>query len=138
VSTNGWKKWLLVLAFVASAALTVVFALRAVHRRPHPKIDEPIRPWMTVIYVAHSHHVPPHLLYEALGLQHKPHDRLTIARVAREQNRPVGSVITDLMKAIDHARLAEPAPSPPGPAHPPGPAPPRQPGPESAPTGGPS
>jgi len=110
---NGRKKWLLVLAFVASAVLTVVFGLRAVHRRPHRRIDEPIRPWMTVTYVAHSYHVPPHVLYEALGIQHKPHDRLTIARVARQQNRPVQAVITDLMSAIERARPATPEGSPP-------------------------
>ena len=110
---NGRKKWLLVLAFVASAVLTVVFGLRAVHRRPHRRIDEPIRPWMTVTYVAHSYHVPPHVLYEALGVQHKPHDKLTIARVAREQNRPVHAVISDLMAAIERARPPTPAASPP-------------------------
>jgi len=110
---NGRKKWLLVLAFIASAVLTVVFGLRAVHRRPHRRIDEPIRPWMTVTYVAHSYHVPPHVLYEALGVQHKPHDKLTIARVAREQNRPVHAVISDLMAAIERARPATPGASPP-------------------------
>src|SRR5215831_2528281 len=125
---NGRKKWLLVLAFIASAVLTVVFGLRAVHRRPHRRIDEPIRPWMTVTYVAHSYHVPPHVLYEALGVQHKPHDKLTIARVAREQNRPVSSVIADLMEAIARAR----------PDNPPSPQPsPRSTGSELAPRGSP-
>jgi hypothetical protein len=109
---NGRKKWLLVVAFLVSAALTVFFAFRAVHHRPHRRVDEPIRPWMTVTYVAHSYHVPPHVLYDALGIQHKPHDKLTIARVAREQDRPVHAVISDLMAAIERARPAQPGASP--------------------------
>jgi len=123
---NGRKKWLLVLAFIASAVLTVVFGLRAVHRRPHRRIDEPIRPWMTVTYVAHSYHVPPHVLYEALGVQHKPHDKLTIARVAREQNRPVHAVISDLMAAIERARPPTPGASPPAAPEESPPSPPHQ------------
>jgi hypothetical protein len=111
------KKWLLVIAFVASAVLTAVFAFRAVHRRPHPNRDEQIRPWMTITYVAHSYHVAPHILYDALGIQHKPHDRLTVARVAREQNRPIHAVISDLMEAIDRAR-PRPDGSPLEPLHP--------------------
>jgi len=113
---NGRRKWFLVVAFLLSAALTVMFAFRAVHHRPHRRVDEPIRPWMTVGYVAHSYHVPAHVLYEALGIQHRPHDKLTIARVAREQNRPVASVINDLMEAIDRARPNATG-SPPGPGH---------------------
>jgi hypothetical protein len=138
VKMNGWKRWLLVLAFVASATLTVLFAFRAVHRRPHPNRDEQIRPWMTITYVAHSYHVPPHVLYEALGVQHKPHDRLTIARVAHEQNRPVHAVISDLMEAIARARPPSPTGSPLGPVHSgPSPAPPaHQSGIESRPPGG--
>jgi len=116
---NGRKKWLLVVAFLLSAALTVLFAFRAVHHRPHRRVDEPIRPWMTIGYVAHSYHVPPRVLYDALGVQHKPHDKLTIARVAREQNRPVASVINDLMEAINQARPNAPV-SPPGSNHSPG------------------
>src|SRR5215471_2164234 len=110
---DRWKKWLLVVAFLLSAALTVLFAFRAVHHRPHRRVDEPIRPWMTIGYVAHSYHVPPRVLYDALGVQHKPHDKLTIARVAREQNRPVHAVISDLMAAIERARPATPGASPP-------------------------
>src|SRR5215471_14914878 len=114
-NTNRRKKWLLLILFVASAALTVVFAFRAVHRRPHRYRDEQIRPWMTITYVAHSYHVPPQVLYDALGIQHKPHDKMTIARVAREQNRPVRAVISDLEGAIARARPEE---SPPGPGRP--------------------
>ena len=130
MNTKPWKKWLLVLAFVGSAVLTIVFAFRAVHRRPYPTRDEPIRPWMTITYVAHSYHVPPRVLYDALGIQHKPHDRLTVARVAREQKRPVHAVISDLMEAIDRARPANPTASPPEPSgHPSGaPAEPGRPG----------
>jgi len=111
----GWRKWLVAVAFVLVVCGTVFFIVRAV--RPaiywHYHRDEPIRPWMTVGYVAHSYHVPPHVLYQALGLQHQPHDRRPIRQIAREQHRSVSEVITILQEAIVHARPPYPPPSPP-------------------------
>ena len=109
---NGWRQRIVLIAFALCLAVTVIFAMRAFHRRPHPKVDEPIRPWMSVPYVAHSYHVPPHVLFEAIKVpsEHPP-DRRPIGRIAREQNRPVQEVIADLQNAIVSAR---PRSMPPG------------------------
>ena len=62
--------------------------------------DEAIRPWMSVGYVARSYHVPPPVLYRAIDLNDVPRDRRPLREIAREQNRPVEVLITDLQKAI--------------------------------------
>src|SRR5262249_47990970 len=116
---NGRKKWLLAVAFLLSAALTVLFAFRAVHHRPHRRVDEPIRPWMTIDDLAHSYHAPRRVISEALAVQHHQPDKLRVARVDREQNRRVASVINDLMGAINQARPNAPV-SPPGSTRSPG------------------
>jgi hypothetical protein len=109
---TGWKQWLVVGAFVAAVALTGVFALRAVHHAAHvrPRVDESIRPWMSVPYIAHSYHVPPHVLFEAIGLPTRP-DKRPIRAIAREQKRPVTELISQLTEAIDRARPPNPLPS---------------------------
>src|SRR4030088_1735861 len=65
-----WRQSVVAVAFLLSLSLGIVFVIRAV--RPaiywHYHQDEPIRGWMTLGYVAHSYHVPPHVLHQALGL----------------------------------------------------------------------
>ena len=104
-----WPRRVLLLAFALSIAITVIFAMRAFQHRPHPKIDDPIRPWMSVLYVAHSYHVPPHVLFKAIGhpMEHPP-DRRPIAQIAAEQNRPVEELISDLQDAIVRERQFPP------------------------------
>jgi hypothetical protein len=71
------QQWLIVAMFLLAAGFTVfkvVHTLREViywqvHR------DEAIRGWMSVGYVAHSYHIPPDVLYLALGLPLKPPDK---------------------------------------------------------------
>ena len=109
----NWQQWAVVAAFVLVAGFTALHAFRAVRHAlywPHHR-DEPIHAWMSVGYVARSYHVPPHVLYEALGLQHQPHDRKPIRQIAREQNRPVHEIIDVLQEAIARARqqTAQPA-----------------------------
>jgi hypothetical protein len=111
---NGWRQKTLLLLFALAIAITVIFSMRAFHHRPHPKVDEPIRPWMSVPYVAHSYHVPPHVLFQALNIPpQRPPDRRPIGRIARDQNRPVQDVIRDLQNAIVQARVPEGIPPPP-------------------------
>ena len=72
----GWRQSMMLLIFALVVTVTVLFAVRTVRRaiywRQHH--DEVIRPWMTVPYVAHSYRVPPPVLYEALGIPHRPGD----------------------------------------------------------------
>lgn len=113
----GWKQSVLALAFLLSLSVAVFFIVRAV--RPaiywHYHQDEPIRGWMNVGYVAHSYHVPPHVLYRALGLPHKPPDRRPLREIAKAQNRSMYEIRAVLLDAIVHARPPYPPPSPPPP-----------------------
>lgn len=111
----NWRQWAVALTFLVFLSVGVFFVVRAV--RPaiywHYHQDEPIRPWMNVGYVAHSYHVPPHVLYQALGLPHRPPDKRPIRDIARAQNRSVDEVIAVLMDAIVHARPPYPPTTPP-------------------------
>lgn len=110
----GWHQWLLLAVFLLALVVTGFFAVRGVRRAIywHNHRDEPIRPWMSVRYVARSYRVPPPLLYEAIGLQPVPHDRRPLRQIAREQNRSVETLIQDLQEAIKGFRAhAPPQPS---------------------------
>lgn len=119
----GWRQWLVVAAFLSVVLFTGLFAVRTIRRAIywHYHQDEPIRPWMSLGYIAHSYSVPPWVLSQALGLPReierpgKP-DRRPIREIAREQHRSVEEVIASLQNAIVHARPPYP---------PPGPTPPR-------------
>ena len=113
----GWERWLVLLAFLLVVSFTGFFAVRTAQRAIywHYHQDEPIRSWMNVGYIAHSYHVPPHVLYQALGLPHKPPDKRPIRDIARAQNRSVEDVIAVLQSAIVHARPPYPPPPPPPP-----------------------
>jgi hypothetical protein len=101
------RRWLMI-ALGATMALAAVLAFRAFHLGGHVRgTDEPLRPWMTVPYIAHSRHVSQDLLWTALGIPAHLHDHRPIGRIARQQRRPVAEVITTLQAAIEHA------PSPP-------------------------
>ena len=111
----NWRQWTVALTFLLFVSVGVFFLVRAV--RPaiywHYHQDEPIRAWMNIGYIAHSYHVPPHVLYLALGLPHKPPDKRPIRDIARAQNRSVDVVIAVLKDAIVHARPPYPPPPPP-------------------------
>jgi hypothetical protein len=111
----SWRQWLVVALFVLALGATGIHTVRTVRRaiywREHR--DEPIREWMTVGYVAHSYHVPAHVLYSALNLPNtKPHDRRPLREIAREQNRSMNDVRAILQDAITHARPPYPPPPP--------------------------
>ena len=75
--------------------------------------DEPIQGWMTVGFVAHSYHVPAHILYQAIGLPHRPPDRRPLRAIAEAQHRSIDAVRAALQNAIVHARPPYPPPPPP-------------------------
>jgi hypothetical protein len=112
-----WRQVAVSVAFLLSVTVAVIFVVRAV--RPaiywHYHQDEPIRGWMSVGYVAHSYHVPPHVLYRALGLPHKPPDRRPLREIAKAQKRSMDEIRALLLDAIVHARPPYPPPPPPPP-----------------------
>jgi len=85
---------------------------RARYWREHK--DEPIRAWMTIGYIAHSYHVPPPVLKQALGLPANVPDKRPLARIAHEQNRPVEELISLLNETIEAERQQKPPPTPGG------------------------
>jgi len=110
-----WRQSVVAVAFLVSLSLAIFFVVRAV--RPmiywHYHQDEPIRGWMTLGYVAHSYHVPPHVLHQALGLPDQP-DRRPLREIAKAQNRSMDEIRNLLLEAILQARRPYPAsPSPP-------------------------
>ena len=106
------QQWLVASAFLLALLITGLFGWRMVRRAVywHNHRDEPIRPWMSVPYVAHSYRVPPRVLYKAIGLEPMPHDRRPLRMIAREQNRPVAELIAELQDAIAEVRSARPPP----------------------------
>ena len=102
----SWRQSLVGIAFLLSLCVTIVFVVRAV--RPviywHYHHDEPIRGWMTMGYVAHSYHVPPHVLHQNLGLPDKPPDKRPLREIAKAQNRSIDDIRTLLLAAIAQAR----------------------------------
>ena len=70
---DGWQKWIVVAALVLVVLATGLFAVRTVRRAMYWRAhrEDVIRPWMSIPYVAHSYRVPPHVLYQALGIPRK-------------------------------------------------------------------
>ena len=110
----GWRQWTMLVIFALVVTVTGLFAVRTVRRaiywRQHR--DEPIRPWMTVPYVAHSYRVPPQVLYEALGIPHRPGDHRPLKQIAREQNLSVDHLIETLQRAIVQFQQTNVPPAP--------------------------
>jgi hypothetical protein len=111
----GWRQWLIVGAFVLVLGATGLHVARTVREarywREHR--DEPIHGWMSVGYVAHSYHVPPQVLYQALNLPREPRDRRPLREIARSQGRSMDEIRVVLQDAISRARATHPPPPPP-------------------------
>jgi hypothetical protein len=103
-----WRRALAVgLAFVLAITGTFVFASRAGRRaRQIRTVSEPIHAWMSVPFIAHAHHVPASVLFEAIGVRpREPHDWRSVHRIAHDVNRPVPELMRKLQHAIDAAAL---------------------------------
>ncbi|MGA3023849.1 MAG: hypothetical protein ABSF98_03660 [Bryobacteraceae bacterium] len=108
-----WQGLALGLALLAAVSALFIFGYRAArHARYLRWEDQPIHPWMSVPFVAHTHHVPREILFAAIGIEPREHDRRPLRTIARQQKRPVEDVIRDLEKAIAKERAKAPAVSP--------------------------
>ena len=106
---------ILAVALCVAIAGTFIFGFRAGRHARHLHWEnEPIRPWMTVPFIAHTHHVPPAILFHALGMDPQQHDRRPLRAIARQENRPVENVVRDLEHALTSAGHTHPAPGTPG------------------------
>ena len=113
------RKLVFALALILAIAGTFVFGFRAgSHARRIRWQNEPIRAWMSVPFIAHTHHVSPQILFQALGLQPHGPDRRPLRVIAREEKRPVADLIRDIETAVANAPHSNPdrnAPVPKGP-----------------------
>jgi hypothetical protein len=109
-----WQQWLILAGFLLAVAFTGFrlynTARSADHWRHHR--DEPINGWMTVGHVAHSHHLPAEVLYDALGLPHQQPDKRPLRRIAKAQKRTLDEVRALLTETIAQYRSTHPEPSP--------------------------
>jgi hypothetical protein len=108
-----WQRILAVgLAFVVAITFTFVFAFRAGRRARHMRGEnEPIQEWMSVPFIAHSHHVPAATLFQAIGVQPRlPHDRRSVRRLASDLKRPAPELMAQLQRALDDAAHRPPRP----------------------------
>jgi len=101
------SRWTLAigLAFVLAIGGTFVFAYRVGRQARRMRAEnEPIRAWMSVPFIAHTHHVPASALFQAIGVQpREPHDWRSIRQIARDVNRPVPDLTAQLQRAINAA-----------------------------------
>jgi hypothetical protein len=87
--------------FCLAIAATFFFGYRAgrTARRVRWQ-NEPIQSWMSVPFVAHTHHTSEELLFEAIRVSPNPHDHRPIRDIAQAEKRPVGELMRDLRKVI--------------------------------------
>lgn len=100
---------LLVGGFVLALAVMVFFVIRSVafwiywadpaHR------NQEIEPWMTPRYVAHSWHVPPDVVVEALDLAPGGR-RITMAEIAEREGVSLDEIAERVVAAIEAERAA--------------------------------
>ena len=99
------RKIILSVALLVAMAGAIVFGHRTRgHIRRIRSENDPIRPWMSVPFIAHVHHVRPDILYQAIRVEPRQHDRRPVRQLARAENRPVADVMRDLEAAIASAR----------------------------------
>jgi hypothetical protein len=96
---------LLSLAFLLAVAIVFVFGYR-VGRQAHSMrwANSPVRAWMSVPFIAHTHHVPVETLFDAIGVQPHGRDRRSLRRIAREEKRPVEDLIHQIDASIAKTR----------------------------------
>lgn len=102
---RGWREQrLLTLAFLAMATLTILLVLRLVAAWIYFGIhrDLQIEPWMTLGYVARSHHASRAELFHRLGPQLgvEPGRRETVAEIAARTGLSEADVIGFIEAAL--------------------------------------
>lgn len=114
------RQLLLLSGLVLALLVTLFFGTRAFRRFRDRPTDEPIRTWMNIPYVAHSYHIPPDVLLQALNLpvEHPP-NRRPISRIAQDLNLSTDEVIKRLEEAIVAERASRGPPEKPPPGAPP-------------------
>jgi len=107
---------LLLSCLLLALFITLFLGTRSFRRFRDRPTDEPIREWMNIPYIAHSYHIPPHLLFQALNLPDTPPpDKRPIIKIAKELGLSVDEVTTLLEAAIAQERASQEPPGKPPP-----------------------
>jgi hypothetical protein len=94
----------LVLGFCLAIAATFFFGYRAGRTARHSRWqDEPIQPWMSVPFVAHTHHTRSEVLFQAIHVPPSPRDHRPLRDIARAERLPVAELIRELRNAIENS-----------------------------------
>jgi hypothetical protein len=102
----------LVLGFCLAIAATFFFGYRAGRTARHVRSqNEPIRAWMSVPFIAHTHHMPEEVLFRAIRVLPNPRDHRPIRDIARIEQVPVTQLIHDLQTAVERAASGVGAPN---------------------------
>jgi len=102
------RKLILVLALVLAIAGTFVFGVRVGRHARHMRWqNEPIHAWMSLPFIAHTHHVPVETLYEAIGVPYQEHDRRPVRAIASAEKKQVADLIRELEIAVANAHRAK-------------------------------
>ncbi|NHB77212.1 hypothetical protein [Rhodobacter calidifons] len=102
---------ILTTAFLIACAVTLFFSGRfvvtAIYWANHQ--EEPIRPWMTVGYIARSWNLTPPQIDQAVGLpgpKVKGHPQ-PLSEIARDRGIPVEELIAEIEAAVQTLKAAE-------------------------------
>lgn len=103
MTRKAWREnWLFVLAFAVSFGLALFFGaglLQEVSTFNAVK-EQPLAPWMTPRYIAHSWDMPREAMMEILGLEPPGPGRTTIREIAAEKGLTVEAYIADIEAGI--------------------------------------
>jgi len=122
---------LLTISLIVIGTLIVgLFGLRTVHafrqfrgHRPHPfapaqaqpaQTDvELIRDWMTIPFIERTYHVPPRMLFDALGIHPLGNEEKSLAQLNKKYFPNEDGIVLEKVKAAVLANQPPPAPTPP-------------------------
>lgn len=104
------RQWLVLGALLLVLGMTAYYTVRIVRftvfSRQHQ--EAPIRGWMSVRYVARTHHVPVEVLNTAIGLPADSIERTPLRAIARSQNRSFEELQIELTDAVIDYRSRHP------------------------------
>ena len=104
------RQWLVLGALLLVLGMTVYYTVRIVRftvfSRQHQ--EAPIRGWMSVRYVARTHHVPVEVLNTAIGLPADSIESTPLRAIARSQNRSFEELQIELTDAVIDYRSRHP------------------------------
>ena len=92
---------LLLVGFCVALGATFFFGYRAGRTARDARWqNEPIRGWMTVPFIAHTHHVSEDDLFNAIHVPPTRRNHRPIRDIAKEQRLPVSSLLKELNQAL--------------------------------------